>query len=154
MSNYKTELVDGLSENIEEKMRRDLVAYESAHGIDINYKKLSIVVRAESDEIIGVLTAFTAFSEIYIDDFWVDSAWRRKGVGTRLIQALESHFENRGFNNINLVTSAFQAPDFYRKLGYSEEFTRKNTHNPKLSKTFFAKFFEEAVQTQGLINED
>ena len=58
MSNYKTELVDGLSENIEEKMRRDLVAYESAHGIDINYKKLSILVRAESDEITCSLTTY------------------------------------------------------------------------------------------------
>ena len=62
-------------------------------------------------------------------------------------------FKNKGFNNINLVTSAFQAPEFNRKCGYVAEFTRENTRNPKLSKTFFSKYFEDTVQTQGLTTQ-
>ena len=151
MADYTTELVENLSDEVEEQMSRDLIAYESAHGVDVNYKKLAIVLRNETEEVIGVLKAYTAYSEIYVDDLWVDSAWRNQGLGTRLMRELEAGFENQGFNNINLMTSAFQAPEFYRKLGYSEEFTRENSHNPTLSKTFFAKFFEESEQTQGLL---
>ncbi len=31
--NYKIEFIETLSEDIEEKMRKDLVEYESSHGI-------------------------------------------------------------------------------------------------------------------------
>ena len=151
MADYTLELVDTLPDEGEEKLSQGLIAYESSYGIDVNYEKLSLLIRSESDEVIGVLNAYTAYSEIYIDDLWVDSVWRDQGIGTRLVHELERRFGNQGFNNINLVTSAFQAPDFYRKLGYLEEFTRENKQNPKLSKTFFVKFFRDGEQTQGLI---
>jgi ribosomal protein S18 acetylase RimI-like enzyme len=151
MAEYMMELVAELPDEVEQKMSRELIAYESDHGIDVNYARLSLLIRSESDEVIGVLKAYTAYSEIYVDDLWVDSTWRRPGIGSRLVRELEHRFGNQGFNNINLVTSAFQAPEFYIKLGYSKEFTRENTHNPKLSKSFFVKFFEDVEQTQGLI---
>ena len=61
----------------------------------------------EAGKICGILNGFTAFSEVYIDDMWVDKLQRGKGYGSKLIQALEDYFEGKGFNNINLVTSAF-----------------------------------------------
>jgi hypothetical protein len=57
-----------------------------------------------------------------------------------------------GYFTFNLCTSAFQAPEFYKKCGFNPEFTRENKINPKLSKTFFVKFFEEEKQNQGLLN--
>lgn len=81
----------------------------------------------------------------------MDSAYRGRGYGRKLLQAVEDHFKGQGFNNINLVTSAFQAPEFYKKCGFTAEFTRINKINPQLSKTFFVKFFEEENQTQGLL---
>ena len=86
MVDYVVELVDNLPEEVDEKMSRELVAYESAHGIDVNYQKFSILLRNESEEVIGALKAYTAYSEIYVDDLWVDSAWRRQEIGTRLVQ--------------------------------------------------------------------
>ena len=151
MSNYKIEFTDTLSDEIEEKMRQDLVAYEGSHGIDVNYKKFALILRDESGNVLGVLNAFTAFSEIYVDDMWVDSAYRGKGYGRKLLQELESHFEGKGFNNINLVTSAFSAPGFYKKCGFTVEFIRKNKVNPKLTKTFFIKYFKNTRQTQGIL---
>ena len=70
--------------------------------------------------------------------------------GKILLQNLEERFKNKGFNNINLVTSAFQAPDFYRKCGYTEEFVRVNKVNPKFTKYFFIKYFEDDNQYQGI----
>lgn len=151
MQKYKIEFVDNLSESIEEKMRKDLVAYESSHGIDVNYKRFSIVLQDTEGEAFGVLNAFTAFAEVYIDDIWVEKSHRGKGYGKVLLQELENHFEGQGFNNINLVTSAFQAPEFYKKCGYRVEFVRENKKNPKLTKTFFIKYFKNEVQTQGIL---
>lgn len=151
MSNYKIEFTNELSDEIEEKMRQDLVAYENNHGIDVNYKKFALTLRDESDDVLGVLNGFTAFSEVYIDDMWVDTAHRGKGYGRKLIEELENHFEGKGFNNINLVTSAFNAPEFYKKCGFTVEFVRENKINPKLTKTFFIKYFKNEHQTQGLL---
>ncbi|WP_115708823.1 GNAT family N-acetyltransferase [Legionella sainthelensi] len=144
--------VDQLSESLEKHMADDLIAYERKHGIDVNYKRFSVVLANEVNEVCGVINAFTVFAEIYIDDIWVDTNHRGKGYGRQLIEALEAHFKGQGFNNINLCTSAFQAPEFYRKCGFQEEFTRINKKNPELSKTFFVKFFEEEAETQGRIN--
>jgi ribosomal protein S18 acetylase RimI-like enzyme len=143
---------DKLSDEEEEKMSKDLIAYESRHGIDVNHKRFAIIMRDGKNNLIGALNAFTAFAEIYIDDIWVDQSFRGKGYGTMLIQSLETHFKGKGFNNINLVTSSFQAPDFYKKCGFTAEFVRTNKKNPKLTKTFFVKYFDDEVQTQGLVN--
>jgi len=149
--NYEIEFADTLSEEIEEKMRKDLVEYESSHGIDVNYKKFALVLKDESGNVLGVLNAFTAFSEVYVDDMWVDSSCRGKGYGRKLLRELEDHFEGKGFNNINLVTSAFNAPEFYKKCGFIVEFVRENKINPQLTKTFFIKYFNNECQTQGII---
>src|SRR4029079_17324171 len=149
--NYKIEFTDILSEDIEEKMRKDLVEYESSHGIDVNYKKFVLVLKNESGNALGVLNAFTAFSEIYVDDMWVDSSYRGKGCGRKLLQELENHFEGKGFNNINLVTSAFNAPEFYKKCGFSVEFVREKKINPKRTKTFFIKYCKNEHQKQGIL---
>ena len=151
MKNYKIDFVDNLPQNIEEKMRRDLVEYESSHGIDVNYKTFALVLTDDSGNAFGVLNAFTAFSEVYVDDMWVDKSCRGKGYGRKLLQALENHFEGQGFNNINLVTNAFNAPEFYRKCGFTVEFVRENKIHPKLTKTFFIKYFKNEKQKQGTI---
>jgi hypothetical protein len=41
----------------------------------------------------------------------------------------------------------------YKKCGFVEEFTRINKKNPKLSKTFFVKYFDEEDQFQGVLKD-
>ncbi len=53
-----------------------------------------------------------------------------------------------------MVTSAFQAPGFYEKCGFQAEFVRINKKNPKLTKTFFVKFFSDEIQTQGILKSN
>lgn len=150
-NNYKIKYIEILSKKLEQRMRDGFVEYESAHGMDVNYKPFSLVLTRGEVEEIGVLNAYTAFSEVYIDDLWVEKSHRGMGYGKKLIQALEDHFEGKGFNNINLVTSTFQAPEFYKKCGF--EFVRVNKVNPKLTKTFFVKYFNNKNQTQGVLDK-
>ncbi|MBP9692012.1 MAG: GNAT family N-acetyltransferase [Alphaproteobacteria bacterium] len=146
--------VDQVSDVIEEKMRKDLVDYESSHGIDVNFRRFALILSDANEEVVGVLNAFTAFSEVYIDDLWVNSAHRGQGHGRTLLKELEDHFKGQGFNNINLVTNQFNAPEFYKKCGFQAEFTRQNLKNPQLTKTFFIKFFEDEIQSQGILKKD
>ncbi len=146
------QLVDEIPSSVEEKMQADLVKYESSHDIDVNYKRFALILNeGPHNELIGVLNAYMAFSEIHIDDMWIDSNHRGKGYGRKLLEDLEERFKGKGFNNINLVTNQFNAPGFYEKCGFELEFVRKNVKNPKLTKFFFVKYFEDENQTQGII---
>lgn len=151
LSNNQITIEDDIDEAIQQRMQDDLKSYEARHGVDVNYRRFSLVMKNEHHQTIGVIQAYTAFAEIYVDDIWVDSQYRHQGYGRQMLMALEDHFTGQGFNNINLCTSAFQAPEFYKKCGYHEEFTRTNQQHPKLSKSFFVKFFDDTVQTQGLL---
>ncbi|EKD71677.1 MAG: hypothetical protein ACD_46C00125G0001 [uncultured bacterium] len=152
LSDVTLEIQDKVDAKTEDKMCEQLIAFEAKNGIDVNYKQFSLIL-SKNNDVIGVLNAFTAFAEIYIDDIWVAEAFRQQGYGKLLLTELESRFKGKGFNNINLVTSAFQAPEFYKKCGFKLEFKRYNEKNPKLTKLFFVKFFAEDMQHQGIIQE-
>lgn len=142
MSNCKISLVKQISEATEAKMSQGIQEYARSNGVNIDWKPFALELFNEKNETIGVLEAFSSYSSIYINELWVDKAYRGKGYGTQLIVELERLYKNKGFNNINTVSCAFQAPDFYRKCGFTAEFVRENIQNPKLSMTFFVKFFE------------
>jgi ribosomal protein S18 acetylase RimI-like enzyme len=95
VSECKVNFVENLSEEVEEEMRKDLVDYESSHGINVNYRKFAVVLTDDANNTLGVINAFTAFAEIYIDDMWVNSLYREMGYGRKLLQELESHFQGK-----------------------------------------------------------
>ncbi len=82
-------------------MRKDLVEYENSHGIEVNYKKFAFVLKNESGNTLGVLNAFTAFSEIYVDDRWVDSSYRGKGTAENYYMNLK--ITSKGKDSIILI---------------------------------------------------
>jgi len=115
-------------------------AYEQAHGIDIKFRRFALVLHDNQGVLCGALKGYTAYAEIYVEDLWVAEACRRRGYGRQLLARLEQEFASTGYHNINLVTNAFQAPDFYVKCGYRVEFVRVNAQDPRLTKTFFVKY--------------
>jgi len=135
-------LVDEISKEVQTKMENGLKEHEMSHDINVNYKPFALELFNEKDEVIGVLDAFSSYSCIHIRDLWVDKAYRGKGYGRKLIEALETQFKHSGFHNINTVSCDFQAPEFYKKCGFQVEFVRSNKQNSKLTMTFFIKFFE------------
>ena len=89
-------------------------------------------------QIIGVITGRAYYNEVHIGDLVIDKEHRRVGVGSKLVEEVENAYNGKGYEKITLTTFGFQAPEFYRKLGYAIEFVRED-REPKLSKYFLAK---------------
>lgn len=53
-----------------------------------------MILYNEKNVATGVINAYTAFAEIYIDDIWVDSDSRGKRYGRKLLQALKDFLNN------------------------------------------------------------
>lgn len=146
------ETFDSLPQSLAAMVEQGHIQDEASQGIVCNYKPLTIAMKeADTGKFIAALTAYTAFAEVYVDDIWVHPDNRKLGLGRKLLQALEDTFAGKGYDNINLVTSQFQAPNFYKSCGFELEFVRKNKVNPKLTKYFFIKYFNESKQTQGVL---
>ena len=67
--------------------------------------------------------------------------YRLNPIGKKLMETVENYYKDKGFENMNLTTYGFQAPEFYIKCGFEIEFIRKNKNNPKLDKYFMVKYF-------------
>ena len=114
--------------------------FAKASEVALNYEDYWFVAEDDSGEIIGTITGRAYYNEVHIDDLIIDKRFRRQNIGTKLVRAVEEEYRNKGFEKITLTTFGFQAPEFYKKLGYSLEFVREDK-NPKLSKYFYCKMF-------------
>ena len=56
----------------------------------------------------------------YIKLLWVSDELRGGGYGAKLMKAAEDDARKRGSTKVMVDTFSFQAPEFYKKLGYSE----------------------------------
>ena len=95
----------------------------------------------EDNKVIGIITGHTYYQEVHISDLIILEEYRKKHLGTKLVQAVEEYYKDKGFENINLTTYGFQAPEFYKKCGFQVEFIRENKNNPKLTKYFLVKYY-------------
>jgi ribosomal protein S18 acetylase RimI-like enzyme len=86
-------------------------------GID-HPRKLSVIVRDESQKIVGGLLAETKWDWLYIAWLWVEESYRAQGVGRHLMEDAEREGLSMGCHTVHLATLDFQAKAFYEKLGY------------------------------------
>ena len=72
----------------------------------------------EDGRALGGLSALCRFETCFLDLLAVDSEARSKKIGSQLMQSLETLCREKGLKYILLNTQDYQAPEFYRKLGY------------------------------------
>jgi ribosomal protein S18 acetylase RimI-like enzyme len=53
-----------------------------------------------------------------LQQLWVDPAYRGRGIGSKLVRLFEDRAAEHGCHTFYLETFSFQAPAFYRSLGY------------------------------------
>ena len=134
------EYEENLDEEIYKIINTEFNKYAIKNEVECNYKPFAFVAR-EDEEIIGIITGHSYYKEVHISDLIIYEKYRNKHIGTKLVETVENYFENKGFENINLTTYGFQAPEFYKKCGFKVDFIRENKENPKLTKYFLVKYF-------------
>lgn len=104
-------------------IRKKVIEYNNASLPGENksqFEQMSFIVRNEAEEIIGGLTATGFWRHLHIDFLWVDPAARGKRIAAKLMAQAEVYARSKGHRLIIVDTLSFQAPEFYKKQGYSE----------------------------------
>ena len=84
-------------------------------------RRQSLILALRRDgAFVGGLTGQTFMGWLAVDGLWVAADQRRQGHATGLLARAEEEARARGATDCVLDTFSFQAPDFYRKLGYRE----------------------------------
>ncbi len=91
----------------------------AATGVD-DGRWLAIFVRDADGQIIAGLHGWTWGGTAHVDTFWVREDLRGAGLGRRLLTAAEAEAVRRGCHVLQLSTHSYQAPGFYRRLGYEQ----------------------------------
>ena len=105
---------------------------------DDNYKRLVFVLQGPNQEVVGGLAGATFYDWFNIDLLWVKEELRGRGYGKRIMELAEEEAKERGAKNALLDTLSFQAPDFYKKLGY-QVFGELPDFPPGHKRIYFAK---------------
>lgn len=131
-------------ENLDEEFYKiidtEFNKFAAQKGIICNYMPFAFVAK-EDNEVVGIIKGHSYYKEVHIGDIIILEKYRNKHIGTKLIETVENYYKDKGFENINLTTYNFQAPEFYKKCGFNVEFIRENKENPELTKYFFIKHF-------------
>lgn len=85
---------------------------------DSRYSYFGIFVRDDSGAIRAGLIGNCYAGWLFVNLLWIHAELRRQGVGRRLIAEAERHALAFGCHSAYVDTFSYQAPDFYRKLGY------------------------------------
>lgn len=138
--------IDFDEETLSSFIDKEFNEYAKKFNIKVDYNDFCFVAK-ENDTLLGVVVGHSYYKEVHVTDLIVREEYRGKGVGSELIRRVEKEFSGQEYENINLTTFAFQAPAFYKKLGFEIEFVRKCT-DEKLTKYFLIKHLE--LQEKGI----
>lgn len=134
------EYKDNLEEEFYSMIDNEFNKFAIKNGVTCNYMPFAFVAK-EDNKIVGIITGNSYYKEVHISDLIILEEYRNKHIGSKLMETVENYYKDKGFENINLTTYGFQAPEFYKKCGFEVEFIRESKENPKLNKYFLVKYF-------------
>lgn len=117
---YKITFEEKPSEAELDVLRNGLAEYAFSMFGQTTFSDITFFVRDESGTIVGgVHGNYGSFGWMYVDTLWVAERLRGKDYGTRLMKLIEDVGIRNGSTQAYLNTFSFQAPEFYKKLGYT-----------------------------------
>lgn len=103
------------------------INYEAAiRGVTSKASPYAFFIREEDGEIIAGANGSLIYGTIYIDQLWVNPAYRNQGYGLALMEKVHTLGIEMGCTMATVCTMDFQeVKHFYEKLGYLCDFERQ-----------------------------
>ena len=120
------------------RIRKGLIEYNTAKAGKPAYKRLVLSARDAKGRIVGGLTGDLYWNALYVELLWLEKGARKSGLGAGLMREAESRARRARKELIFLNTYSFQAPGFYRRLGF-RSFGRIRNYPRGASRIFFVK---------------
>lgn len=115
-----------VTEEEKEHIFQELLKYNLDNIEDKLVKDIGLFVEDEEGNRVAGLSGDIHGNWLKVEYLWVSEKLRGQHIGTELMRKVERIALNRGCKYAFLNTFSFQAPDFYVKLGYKEEFVLNN----------------------------
>jgi len=96
-----------------------------SNGVLTEDKPFSSLAFMEN-RLIGGLIGKVFWNWLYADLVWMEEEFRGQGIGTTVMKSAEERAVSMNLTGIYLWTATWQAPTFYRKLGYTQFVEFKN----------------------------
>src|SRR6185437_10980492 len=104
-----------------EALLRFLVRDNTARGGSSGHRNIAIIVRdPDTGDASSGVWGGILYGWLFIELLYVAESGRRRGLGSRLLKAVENAAREQGCIGAWLNSYAFQAPGFYKKNGYEE----------------------------------
>lgn len=108
------------------RLSQGLDAHAFAQGGVAPPAPLAVFLYDDSGQIVGGLYARVWDGVLDISLLWVHEDFRGEGYGRKLMEAAEAEGVRRGCERAELRTFDYQAPAFYKKVGYEELHVSQN----------------------------
>jgi GNAT superfamily N-acetyltransferase len=115
--NVSIRVVDELPAQAAQLVDDGIGDYNEASAPIQDVRRLGCFAEAGGD-VIGGAVGRTWGELAELQQLWLPDAQRGQGIGRRLMEAFEGAARGRGCTRVYLDTFTFQAPDFYRAMGY------------------------------------
>ena len=145
------EITSEIKEQDRKQIYEGLLEYNLARLEDKNPKDLGIYHK-EDGVIKAGLIAETHGKWLKIQYLWVSEELRGKNIGSSLLHKAESIAHERGCKYAFVDTFDFQAPLFYLKHGYTEQFTLEEYPLHGKTPLFYKKTEGKRTHAGGKIN--
>ncbi len=99
-------------------LRSALSAYNVSQIGPTDCTQLAVFVRDSDGQVTGGVYGEVEWGWLYIDLVWLHASLRGRGMGARMVGAMEQGAFARGAARVYMATTSFQALPFYQKIGY------------------------------------
>lgn len=123
------------SEEQKEYIHRRLQAYNASYMKD--FADFSCHME-ESGVIVAGIVAESVGDTVEVEFLFVEESYRGRGLGKALLERVETAAREQGMRRVLLNTYSFQAPGFYKKMGYHEAWKLDPAFNA-VSQSYFVK---------------
>lgn len=104
--------------DVTEPLRAGLRQFNESRIGPYRRQTLVVAARDERGALLGGVQGVVLFGWLHVELLWVADEYRRQGLGGSLLERIERAASERGAKRVALLTTSWQAPEFYMNRGY------------------------------------